>query len=187
MNKKFLLSLIICFMMISSIANAENFVPIADGVGAWQFLHNWGYESCWDKNNTMQKSTPGMITYFAFIPSASSGLGDVGGSMPGTPASLGVVDMVTFPDSGEVCGIRFVFNNRSPNPNKTMGDAFAAIIGINNFNIDKSKFDYAFSQVMSGSKYAVYYSENMRRSYMIAYIKSADDPDFYKMAITAFN
>ena len=53
--------------------------------------------------------------------------------------------------------------------------------------IDKSKFDYAFSQVMSGSKYTVYYSENMRRSYMIAYIKSADDPDFYKMAITAFN
>ena len=173
-------------MMISSIANAENFVPIADGVGAWKFLNNWGYESCWNKNNVMQDGTPGMITYFVFIPSASSGLGDINVNNPEISTRFGVVDIVTFPDSGEVCGIRLVFNSRSPNPSKTLGDAFAAIIGRNNFNADKSKFDYAFSQVMSGSKYVTYYSENMGRNYMIAYMRLKDDPDFYKLAVTAF-
>ena len=180
MLKKIFLTAAVIFIMTTS-ASAEKFVPLSNGLGAYTFLKNWGYESCWNTNKIAQNGVPNMITYIVLIPARSSGLGKIN-----TGEDLGALQIVTLPNSGEVVGVQLSFNASSMNPKKTLTDAFIAAIGINNFNIDKVNFENAASKVLSGQqKYEIFYSENMRRSYMIAI--NPQMSGFYILALCAFN
>lgn len=180
MLKKIFLTATAIFIMTVS-ASAEQFVPLSNGLGAYIFLKNWGYESYWDSNKIDPKGMPNMTTYIVFIPAKSSGLGNII-----VEKGLGAADIITLPNSGEVVGFNLLFNSASLNPKKTLTEAFIAAIGINNFNIDKINFENAASKVLSGQrKYEIFYSENMRRSYMIAI--NTRTTGFYKLSVFAFN
>lgn len=177
--KKFLLMLFVMFMMTAS-ASAYQFVSLANGVGGAKFLQNWGYASAWNGRQSTE-GPPICQNYFVYIPAAQSGLGDLGYNKSG----YGVADISLIPSTGEVAGIRLMFNGSSPNPKGTLADALSAAIGRNNFNADKSKFNNAVSKILNGQeKYATYYSESMQRSYMIT-IKPMEQ-GFYKLAVYAF-
>lgn len=180
MFKKIFLTAAVIFFITAS-ASAEQFVPLSNGLGAYTFLKNWGYESYWNTNKIAPNGIPNMVTYIVLIPAKSSGLGKIN-----TGEDLGALQIVTLPNSGEVVGVELPFNASSMNPKKTLTDAFIAAIRINNFNIDKVNFENAASKVLSGQqKYEIFYSENMRRGYMIAI--NPQMSGFYTLNIFAFN
>ena len=168
------------FSTVEKVSAAE-FVPMANGITAGKFLANWGFPNAIDTRQYIE-GPPGFQTFFVHVPAASSGLPDMRQNLSG----FGVLDITTMPNSEEIVGIRLLFNNSTPNPRQTLGNAFSAIIGRNNFNVDKNKFYNAVSKVLNGQeKFVNYYSETMQRGYIIT-VQPMDLAYFYKLAVYAF-
>ena len=168
-------------IIIPANVSAVRLTSMANGVTAQNFLNNWGFPSAWNSRITIE-GPPGLQTFFVLIPAAKSGLPDVTKNTSG----FGFVDISIIPNSGEVSGIELILSIYSTNPTQILANAFSAIIGRNNFNSDKNKFDNAVAKVLSRQKdYSVYYSENMNRIYMIA-LQQMNERDFYKLSVYAF-
>ena len=181
MKKILSVMLMFAVMIFSANCQANSLTVMANGVTAQKFLSNWGFPNAWDSRRTVE-GPPGLQTFFVRIPSASSGLSDMGRNLSG----YGGLDVSVMPNSSEVVGIRLILSSSSNNPGQILGNATSAIIGRNNFNADKNKFYSAVSKVLSGqSNYEVYYSENMRRNYIIA-IQPMDEQIWYKLSIYAY-
>lgn len=185
--KKFFLTLLAIFLLTTCASANSNYldktgkaVALADGVGAWKFLQNWGFGDYWDKNNIWEDGCrlPGTTTYVAFIPAKISGLANI---FPERNNS-GTAAMITFPN-GELFAIKLVFDGSSPNPKGTLAEALAAAIGKENFERDEENFFNAVSNVLNGqNEFYSYYSATMQRYYFVGLTSFAD---CYEIALWA--